>query len=96
MPIIKNDNINFVIKVEEFTGRRIGFLKTKTEKFYLGSDGILSLVPIGFKESVFGGVFQNNELQHIPPLYFLRVKRSMTKLMYMNKILTNKINEKNN
>lgn len=65
MTIIKNENINFVIKIEEFTGRKTGFLKTSTEKFYLGSDGVLSVVPLGSKESVFGGIFKNNKLHHI-------------------------------
>ena len=90
MPI-KNKDINFVIKFEESTGRKIGFLKTQTEKFYLGSDGVLSIVPIESGESIFGGLFQNNKLQQIPDLYFLRVKSNIKKLTYMYKVLTKKL-----
>ena len=83
---------NFVIKFNPDNNVRTGFMKTKTEKFYLGEDGILSIVPLGTSDSSFCGVFEDGALTNIPPEYLERVTRRLEKLTYMFLVLKGKAN----
>ena len=76
----------FCIKIVD--DKRIGFLKVKNAKFYLGEDGILSIVPIYKRESDFCGVFKDGALTEIPSKYSKAISSVLEKLTYMNSVLS--------
>ena len=81
---------DFVIKFVD--GQRIGFLRTETAKYYLGIDGVLSIVPIGRTDSSFCGNFDDGALTNIPSEFVQRVSPVLEKLTYMHFVLTGKAN----
>lgn len=82
---------NFVIKYSPDNKVKTGFMRTGTEKFYLGQDGILSIVPIGTAESQFCGVFKDDALTNIPAEFVKRVSRNLEKITYMYFVLQGKV-----
>ena len=78
---------DFVIKYNPSMKTKTGFLKTKTEKFYLGQDGLLTIVPIETKESILGGRIIANHIQDIPEQYRERILTNFEKIMRMYRLI---------
>jgi len=74
----------YVIKFDPITRKRTGFMRTLTEKFYLGEDGILTIVPIGYTEGSFCGIIKGNKLTEIPDAFKIRVEKNLHNLMRLH------------
>lgn len=82
--------LNFAIKVNPETNTKVGFLKTLREKFYVNTDGSISIIPIEDRErQSLCGVFINGDLVDVPAEFQERVEKSKAKLAYIYKTLKN-------
>ena len=72
-----------VIKFNPDTRTRTGFMRTPTEKFYLGEDGILTIVPIGSAEGIFCGLIKGNIIKEVPNEFKTRVEKNTHNLIRM-------------
>lgn len=80
---------DFLVKYDIDTKRKTGYLKTETEKFYLGEDGILTIVPIESNQSLLCGVFKFGVLFEIPEEFKERVTKHLLKLNALEHLLIN-------
>lgn len=87
--MILKETKNYVIKYLP-DGSKIGWMKTRTEKFYLGTDGILSVVPIESNQSVFGGRFHKGCLDSVPKEFSNRIYKHEKELRKMYSVLCNR------